>query len=181
MAVGKAALKEMFRSYIMTIQMYEYIDVKKRAAELQLNIPTELALLPRNFDVAESKEELLHEGSVPTIRILWQQSGVTETKLEKPGERFPYAQEKALEWLGPIIFISAFLLSENPHAISIALNMISSYLKDWFKGVPGSKKVKLDIVVEQTKVKKYKRIHYEGDAHGLNELARIVREVSNHE
>lgn len=166
----------------MTIQLSDYLEVKKRAAELECNVPTELALLPRNFDVAKSKDELVYEGSVPTIRTLWRQAGITETRIEKPGERLSYAQEKAFEWIGPIIFVSGSLLSQNPHLISVALGTVSNYLTDWFKGIPDSKKkVKLDIVVEQTKGKKYKRIHYEGNAEGLNELARIVREVSSHE
>jgi hypothetical protein len=77
--------------------------------------------------------------------------------------------------------VSASLLSQNPHVISVALGVVSNYLTDWFKGIPGSKKVRLDVVVEQTEGQTYKRIHYEGDPEGLNELARIVREVNAHE
>jgi hypothetical protein len=131
--------------------------------------------------MAESKGELVHEGSVPTIRVLWRQAGIAETKIEEPGERLSCAQEKAFEWIGPIIFVSASLLSQNPHVISVALGVVSNYLTDWFKGIPGSKKVRLDVVVEQTEGQTYKRIHYEGDPEGLNELARIVREVNAHE
>lgn len=160
------------------IQVHDYIDVKKRAEELGCGIPTSLALLPRNFEIARSKDELFHESSILTIRKLWRQNGIIETKIEKDGEKFPYTQENAFEWVAPVIFVSAALLSQNPHVISIALGIISNYLTDWFKGISGSGKVKLDIVTG-TKAGDYKIIHYEGDADGLEQLPEVIREVHN--
>ena len=169
----------------MAIEVSEYVDVKKRALELGCNAPTELALLPRNFEVAKSKDELVHESSVPTIRVLWRQAGISETRIEKEGDRYLYVQEKAFrEWIGPIIFVGVSLLSQNPHAISVALGVISNYLTDWFKGIPYNKRiVKQDLVVEtiETKGMTYKRIHYEGGIEGLRQLPEIIREVSSHE
>jgi hypothetical protein len=45
----------------MTLEISTYIDVKKRVADLGLNQPNSLAILPRNFDATTSKDELLHE------------------------------------------------------------------------------------------------------------------------
>jgi hypothetical protein len=42
-------------------------------------IPTSLALLPINFDTANSKDELVHEDTVLTIRKLWRQAGIIGT------------------------------------------------------------------------------------------------------
>ena len=44
----------------MTVEISTYIDVKKRVTDLGLNLPDSLAILPRNFDAAMSKDELLH-------------------------------------------------------------------------------------------------------------------------
>src|SRR5437764_612388 len=112
----------------MPIEIFDYINVNERAARLGCNLPTELALLPRNFETAESKEELIHESSVPDIRILWRQAGLTETRIEQEGDRFLHAQENAFEWLGPTIFVGTMLASQNPHAVSVALNILSNYL-----------------------------------------------------
>jgi hypothetical protein len=176
---------ELMRRYAMAIEVSEYVDVKKRALELGCNIPTELALLPRNFEVVKSRDELIHEGSVPTIRVLWRQAGISETKIEKEGDRYSCVQEKAFrEWIGPIIFVGISLLSQNPHAISVALGVISNYLTDWFKGIPDNRKiVRQDLVVETIEAKGmiYKRIRYEGDIEGLQQLPEIIREVSSHE
>jgi len=54
--------------------------------------------------------------------------------------------------------------------VTIALNVISSYLTEWFKGIPkNNRKVKLSIVLE-TKKKEYKKIEYEGPPDGLKQL-----------
>lgn len=166
----------------MTIQMSEYIDVKERALELGCSAPTKLAILPRNFETAKSKDELVHESSAPTVRVLWRQAGISETRIEKEGDKFPYVKEMAFqEWLGPVIFVSTSLLSQNPHVIEVALGVISNYLTHWFRGIAGDKVARLDIVVEETKKKRYRRIRYEGNAEGLQTLPRIVREVSDYE
>jgi hypothetical protein len=159
------------------IQISENYDVRSRATELECHIPTSLALLPRNFETAKSKNELLHESTTPTIRTLWKQNGIAETKIED-GEKIPYIQENAFDWIAPTIFISTALLSQNPHIISVALGVISNYLTDWFRGIPESNKVKIDIVVE-TKSGAYKRVRYEGDPDGLKNLPDVIREVNN--
>jgi hypothetical protein len=162
----------------MATQVFDYPDVEQRATELGCNIPTGLALLPRHFDTAQSKSELLHESSVIEIRRLLRQQGIIETRIEQEGEKFPYIDQKSFEWIGPTILLGAALMSQNPYVVSVLLNIISSYLFEVFRGVVGDKKVKLDIVVEQTKGKKYTRIHYEG-GEDLKGLDKVIHEVAD--
>jgi hypothetical protein len=109
------------------------MNTKERALELGCNIPSGLSFLPRNFDSAKSKSELIYESTVSDIRILFRDSGIAETKLEKQGDRFSYKQDKHFDWIGPTIFISASILSQNPDIISITEGIISNYLTDLFK------------------------------------------------
>lgn len=161
------------------IKVSDFIDVKKKAQEIGCNIPSHIALLPRNFDTALSKEELIHESTTPTVRVLWRQNGITETPLEQPEEIIPSIVEKAFEWVGPTIFISAMLLSQNPHLVTVALNVISNYLTEWFRGIPrDSRKAKLSIIIE-TKSELYKKIEYEGPPDGLKDLPEVIRELHN--
>jgi hypothetical protein len=95
----------------MDIQITDYIDVEKRALDLGLNVPSGIAILPRNFDTAESADELIHESTAPTIRVLWRQAGVAETRLEKEGMKIPQGSRKSWEWVGPIIFIRGRFLT----------------------------------------------------------------------
>jgi hypothetical protein len=164
----------------MTVKQFDFVDVKKRAKDLGCNTPTGIALLPRNFESAASKDELLHESSAPTVRVLFRTNGIYETPLEREGEKFPQISEKALDaWVGPIIFVSLSLYSQNPHIISLALGVISNYLTDWFKGIPGPKNAKLDIVIETKKM--YKRIQYEGPVSGLEKVSEVIHKASSDE
>ena len=161
------------------VKVLDYIDVKKKAQELGCNVPNSIALLPRNFETAKSKDELIHESTTPTVRTLWRQNAITESLLEKPMEKFPVVDEKEFEWISPTIFIPAMLISQNPHLITVALNVISSYLADWFKGILRiNRKVKLSIITE-TKSGSNKRIEYEGTEDGLKNLPKVIREVYN--
>ena len=163
----------------MSIKISNYIDVKQRALEMGCNIPTELAILPRNFDSARSRSELYHQNPVPTIRMLWRQAGLTETKIENKGERFPYVKDTGFGgWLGPIIYVSASLLKGNPDIISKALEVIAAYVGAWYRVIPREQKVKLDIVVELANGQGYRRLEYEGDVAGLTQLASSVHEVA---
>jgi len=154
-----------------------YVNVKEKAQKLNLNIPSQIALLPLNFETAITKEELVHAPTTPTVRKLWRQNNIQETPIEKSGEKIPCSAEKAFEWIGPTIFVSSLLLSQNPHLVNIALNVISNYLTDWFRGIAyNERKVKLSIVVE-TRSGDYKEVKYEGSPDGLDKLLDKVVEI----
>lgn len=163
----------------MTVHVLEYIDVKERCLDLGCNIPTRLAFLPLNFDTAGSKDELVYEDSVLTIRKLWRKANIDETKIEKEGENFPYEQRKSLELVLPTVFVSLSLLNQDPALVSVALNIISNYATDFFKGISGERKIKFDLIVEQNKKKKSKHILYEGDLKGLDKLTEIIKELKD--
>jgi len=165
----------------MPTTVENYINIKERALELGCNIPSGLSFLPRNFDSAKSKNELIYESTVPDIRILFRDAGIAESKLEKEGDRFSYKQNKHFDWIGPTIFISASILSQNPDIISITEGIISNYLTDLFKGTFYSKNIKLSYVIEKTSDKEIKRFSYEGDVTGLPNLPQIIHEVLENE
>lgn len=165
----------------MSIKITDYINVKEQVLRLDCNKPTTIGFLPRNFENTNLKEELVHESSVATLRILWREVGIEESKIEKEGDKFPYVSEKYANWIGPIIFVSATTLSQNPTIVSIGIGVIANYLTDWFRGFHGTRSIKLDVVVEKTEGKEYKRIQYEGDVSGLVEIDKIVKRVFHDE
>lgn len=162
----------------MPTQVSNYIDVDAQATKLGCNAPSGITLLPVNFETAKSREELLYAGTVPTIRKLLRQNGIEETRIEKPQDKFPYTEHNAFEWAGPLVFVGNSIIASSPYLIDLCIGVISNYVTDFFKGIPGKKKVKLDVVVEKSKQKEFKLIHYEDGPEGLSELPRIVREVS---
>lgn len=160
------------KDYEVTVS--DYIDVANRAEALECNIPSGIALLPRNFQTATNKRELFHESSAPTVRALWRQAKITETPLESNQERFLTVSEHGLQvWIGPTILVTAAWLSQNPEVLSVGLGVISEYLADVFRGLPCRPKVSLSVVVEKRKGK-CRRVEYQGSVDGLKELPAII-------
>ena len=137
--------------------------------------------MPQNFKFVSVKEELVHTSTVPTVRKLWAVNNIKETPLEKSGEKIRCGAEKAFEWIGPTVFASPLLFSQNPYLITIVLNVISNYLTTWFRGVPSNQRiVKLSIIIE-TRSGVYKELKYEGSPDGLDKLPKAIKEVYNEE
>jgi hypothetical protein len=161
----------------MSVDITEYISVSNRASELGCPIPGGLAFLPRNFESAASRQELVHDHEVPTLRKVLRQASIPETPLDPAGQRFPQLAQKGFEeWVGPTLFVSFSFLTQNPHLISIALGVLGNYITDALKGISGPKVAKLDIVV-QTRRGSCRRIHYEGPVAGLDEMPTAIEEA----
>lgn len=163
----------------MSIEITNFVNVEKKAQSLGCNIPTDIAILPRNFEEAKAKTDLLHESSTATVRVLFRNNDISETPLEMDGEKFPQISEKSfVEWIGPTIFVGFALWSQHPLALSLALGVISNYITDLFKGMPSGGQVKLDFVIE-TKRKNCIRLKYKGSESGFDKLPEVIREVAN--
>lgn len=161
----------------MPFTITDYCDVPKRADSLKVNTPTGLALLPRNFADAAAAKDLLHEGSVQTVRSLFRQNNITETRIEKDGQKIPTIHENDFGLTLPTLFVGYLIWTGNPQLVSIALNIISNYATDFLKGITGKSKVSLEIVVQNKNGKGSKKINYEGDPEGLKEISKIVGKV----
>jgi hypothetical protein len=159
------------RKRIVDIQVSDYIDVEKRVLELGCKAPTGLTILPRNFDTASSLDELVHEGTTPTIRSLLRQAGIQEIRLEEEGDKIPHTAKESWEWVGPIIYISQWMLTNA--ALPVTINMISNYLYDITKGHHHDAEVTFEYVVETIEKTKrgekreYKRITIKGSSEEL--------------
>ena len=161
------------------IEVTDFVDVASKAAALGCEVPTGIAILPRNFASAEEAAEFLYEGTTPTVRTLWRQAGIVETPLEPADKAWLVREKHFVSWIAPTIFVTGAWLSQNPHLISIALGVISEYVVDFFKGLTGPGNVTLSVVVESRG--RCKRVDYEGPVGGLNEIAKIVRQVASSE
>jgi hypothetical protein len=164
----------------MEIETSQYVDVKLKAESLGCNFPTGIAILPQNFVTARVKSELCYEPTAYVVRELFQTSGILETPLEQEGDRFLiHLQESQFaELILPVIFVSSAFISQNPHLVSVALNVISNYISDWFKNVDSDvygtpESVKFDLIV-QTKKGDYTTVKYRGPVGGLDKIRKII-------
>jgi hypothetical protein len=163
----------------VAISMSEWIDVRKRAIELGLTKPSEFAILPRGFQNAQTPDDVTHESDASTLRKLLAEGGLDVQQLEPKESRLATHVQKSYEWIAPTFFVGSMLLSQNPHAVQIALGVIQSYITDFVKDkLPGSR-VNLSFVVEGAKSKKCKHLSYEGPVSGIKDLERVIREIQN--
>ena len=75
-----------------------------------------------------------------------------------------------MQWIGPVILISAAAISQNPDIVSITLGVISNYLTDWFRGEPKENRSASLTIVKETKDGDYKCVDYNGPLEGLLEV-----------
>jgi hypothetical protein len=155
-------------------EVKDYLDVKKQAAKLGHTIPDGIVLLPSSFEVAQSRNDLVYAAGTDTVRKLLVQAGVPVAELEQDGQDYPRTVQHALEWIGPVILISAAAVSQNPEIVSITLGVISNYLTDWFRGEPKENRSASLTIVKETKDGDYKRVDYSGPAEGLREVKDIL-------
>ena len=162
----------------MSSNISDYINIKKRAVELDCNIPDLMCFIPRNFKNAKSKNELFHEMESSTLRILFRQNKLEETPLEKSDEKFPVISERFEDYILPSVFLSLNLISQNPEIINIIINIILSYLENFIlKGIlRKTVNIKFSFVIEN-KPNVYKKIDYEGPLEGIKEIKEVIKSV----
>jgi hypothetical protein len=162
----------------MSIAVGDYLDVQMRLSELGLPSATGLTLLPTNLSSAPTAGDLLQASEAATVRSLFRSAGLGFAELPDRAHGIRYVQNNAADWVGPIIFVAGSLWSQNPLAVSVALNVISNYLTDFFKGAK-TRTAKLDFIVEKTKDSTYKHLTYEGDIEGIAALEKVIRGLAN--
>jgi hypothetical protein len=156
------------------IETADGYDVAKRAEDLCILVPAGLAILPRNFEVASSKEELVYDPHASTIQKLWYEAGLPICRIERSSEHFPRALERTADWIGPTVFIASLLITQNPYAVQIAIGVIQDYASRLFLGRSTSATVKLTVLIETTTAGRVtKKVCYEGDVAGLGKLEHI--------
>jgi hypothetical protein len=158
----------------MGVTVTDFANVRERAAELRLTLSSDLAILPRHFSSATSAADLVHEADAATLRKLLNNAGLDVQQLEPPGGRLPSVVQKSADWISPTIFVGSLLLTQNPYAIQVALNVLASYLTDFLRGRPSGGTARISIVVERTNRKTYKQVSYEGPPSGIKDLASVL-------
>ncbi len=163
----------------MSITVADYVRVDQRIIALGCQFPDGIAVLPTNFETATNRSDFRQLSEAATIRALFRNNNILLGEVLPHAEKAPYIQNNNFDWVAPTLFISSAFLTQDPVAISVALNVLGNYVTDLFRGFSSKKAIKLDIVVERTKDHFCKKITYEGDVQGLNSLADIVRQVSD--
>jgi hypothetical protein len=163
----------------MKTKIEEFNGFPKQIKKHGFNIPNGISLLPMNIETAKSKDELVYFGSAKSLKKLWKSNDIELSKIELEGDRQLYLHQHSAEWIAPTIFLGASLLSESPNTISVALSVVANYVTDLFKGKPPKTKFRMELVIEEEKDKKYKKLTFEGEPNDVSGLIKVIRELKN--
>jgi hypothetical protein len=161
----------------MSVTISNYPNVRDRTTALQMALSSELAILPRGFADGSGPGGLAHEPDASTVRKLLSAGGLEVQQLEPMAGRLPAVVQHSADWLSPTIFVGSMLLSQNPYAIQVALNIISTYLVDALRGAGRSGLVKVNVVVEQSDRRSCRLLTFEGPASSLSDLERVIHSL----
>ena len=130
----------------------------------------------------------LHDGQDPVypttldpVRKLFKLNKLTYEPLYPIIDSVKYRDNRSIDWVAPIMLVTASFVSENPAAISIALNVISTYVVDIFKGLNKTPNIKLSIVLQKSDKADVRKVNYEGPASGLTELDNVIKNIMKEE
>jgi hypothetical protein len=151
----------------------EDFDPGKQSDLLQCVNNNDLIFLPENIE--DDALQYVYAESTSDIKKVFRANNLAAFYLcsDKPKLR----ARKSADWFGPALFINFAILSQNPDLINVTLNLISSYLYDFFKGSPQNKKVKFEIVVQNEQGNSFQKINYEGHIDGIKELDAVIKQL----
>ena len=173
------------------IEVSDYIDVSHKLEELGCSQPEGIGILPERFDTCTSADEPSLPRRTYAVVRRFEDNNIPVSIIEKEGQPVSYKTYIASsEWftgVGPTFLISAALLAENPHIVSLALNVLANYLTETFKrareenpdlgkgDIEGN--ASLEIVVEKDGSRTYKKIKCPAAPEILKELHRTVNKI----
>ena len=163
------------------IEVSDYIDVSSKLKELGCSPPEGIGILPDHFDTCTSADKFAQLSRTPTVVRLFKDNDIPVSIIEKEGQPVLSTRIASSEWLGigPTLLISAALLAEHPHIVSLALNVLANYVTDLFKGAKGGNAV-LEIVTEKVEKdgsKTYRKVRCPAAPEVLKELPEIVNKI----
>src|SRR5215203_2651927 len=127
---------------IMTdIVVTDFPDVRQRARELGLPEVDALALLPDGLE-RPGLGPVVNNGEAATLRKLFAEAGL-HVQVVSPVEHSTVAVRKSADLVLPVLFVGTSIWSQNPLAVQLAMDVISSYVTDALRGLRASGTAKL--------------------------------------
>lgn len=147
------------------------LQIEDRAAEA-------LVLLPASIErTSDGEQYIVYAASTTSVLKLLKSKSIPARLGGAKTGKIAYQENRGSEWFGPTILITSALLSQNPSAVSVAINVISSYVYDIFKGKADDPTAKCTFAYVGKAGRK--RLYYEGPTSGLSEIQKIIEGLEN--
>ena len=164
------------------IEVSDYINVSRKLEKLGCSPPEGIGILSERFDTCTSTDEFAQLSRTRAVVKLFEDNHIPVSVIKKEGQNLPRIHTASSEWftgVGPTFFVSAVLLSENPHILSLAHSLLANYLTGLFKGAKGGS-ADLEMVTEKVEKdgsRTYKKIRYKGDPEALTTLSETFNKI----
>jgi hypothetical protein len=153
----------------------EELDLVSKLDELHLALPEKLSFGPENLESVGIKDDFVFAESVVDLGKLFKSNGIEVGFLG--GDTELYRARKNADIYLPAIFFGISQITENPTIVSVALNVLSSYVFDFFKGGFGRKTAHIEFYLETKEKGIVKKLSYKGDAEGLKNLDKVIKSL----
>jgi hypothetical protein len=141
--------------------------------EINSTLKSKVLILPAAVNSEfKGRNEIAYTQSSLNVLKLFQQNNIATSFAVGNPKDVVLIENRSIDWIGPVIFFSISLISQNPNIVSICLNVLSSYIYDIFKGKLEDPNVRCSFVIEDKK--KNKKYEYEGPVSGLKEIKEII-------
>lgn len=161
---GSTIMSRSNKPYAKQIHMITVTDcpnIREKLERFGVETSDGIVLLPINFESADAVEKCVFLPSIRNVRKLFRQNGVAEVPVVS-GPVFKALENRDSSFLLPTMFVAYCYWSANPDAVSIALNVVASYLFEFFKGIDDDQVIEFGVIVErektQTKTKTTERV-----------------------
>lgn len=134
-----------------------------------------IIFLPENIETTLDAKDFIFPGELATLKKVFHNNLINYEVLGGHGDNLRV--RKNADIIIPSMLFGLTLINDNPTIVSLALNVISNYLTDLFKGKLGQKTVSVEFYVELEEAGKLKKIGYKGDVNGLKELEPIIKSL----
>ncbi len=124
-------------------------NIREKLEQFGVMTSDGIVLLPINLEDAAAVDDCIFLPSVRNVRKLLRNHDVAEVPIVSG--TFKALDNRDNSFLLPTIFVAYSYWTQNPDAVSVALNVVASYLFDFFKGSEKTQVVEFGVIVEQEK------------------------------
>ena len=158
----------------MNYAIHDYATLSDELQRLKLNTPEQLSFFPENLSDAKSSADLIYTDSIHDFQKIFRLNSLSIPQLADTPAQF--RTRKSADFFAPGLFVTGLMISNNPNLVSVALNIISTYITDIFKGTAGEKKVKFEVITDDADGN-FKKVVYEGPVSGIKDLEKVIKSL----
>jgi hypothetical protein len=159
------------------VRVDDCFNVLERFEQLGLDVPESVAVLPRNFDIASTAEELVMESAAPDIRIVGRQVGVEVDTFGGVGAKQIHENDALA--VGAIIWFTLETFNHGAGIVELLERVANRVARRSGKSDSDHVEIEQQVVITDKKTKISKSFAYRGPASQVAAIVPVMQETMN--